>query len=198
MAVGTNVLLLFSCPPLISITSDFPVGQLFAAVGLKAHKDKDGLVYLPLIYPESAMLGIMAGVYVYVPESVCERYFARQLLQNYFLKTLWLIGWCAKQGKHDKGRAVLARLNGDAEGYDVDFYYGLLHHTVEIEMKRDEDEIRNKQTTFWQSVKETKEIFVGSNGLRTLIAFFPAAIQQLSGLAGVRALPKDVGIGDIT
>ena len=90
--------------------------------------------------------------------------------------------WCAARGQHDRGRAIVNRLNGGIPGYDVDFHYGLLRQTVELEQKRSK-EMTGGEESFWQTIKNTKEIFIGVNGRRTLIAFMPAAVQQLTGLA---------------
>ena len=103
----------------------------------------------------------MAFIYAYIPESPY---------------------WLAGRGYHDRGRAVIERLNGRIKDYDVDFHYGLLRQTVDLEQKHNR-ELTGGEETFWQTVKNTKEIFIGVNLRRTLIAFMPAAVQQLTGLA---------------
>lgn len=80
---------------------------------------------------------------------------------------------------------MLKRINGGVQGYDVDAHYDILRRTVEHEMGRNGIE-SGRQITIWENIKSTKEIFVGTNGFRTLIAFMPAAVQQLTGLAVVR------------
>jgi hypothetical protein len=66
----------------------------------------------------------------------------------------------------------------------VDHHYNILQRTVEHEMGRNNIEA-GRQITIWENIKSTKEIFIGTNGFRTLIAFMPAAVQQLTGLAVV-------------
>ena len=87
--------------------------------------------------------------------------------------------WCAGHDQHDRGRSTVARLNGGIEGYDVDFHYSLIRRTVELERKRAR-EILGEKKPFWKDVWDTREIFFGVNGFRTLIAFMPAAVQQVS------------------
>lgn len=153
------------------IESRYGLGQLFASAALKILADKQPYNYLDLIYTEWAMLGIMLAIYIYMPESP------------------W---WCANHGHHERGRAIVARLNGGIEGYDVDFHYEIIRQTVEHEQAvAAERRGRGKKTAggdgakgeWWRGIWEAREVFVGVNGFRTLVAFFPAGVQQISGLA---------------
>lgn len=110
--------------------------------------------------------GIMIVIYVFIPESPY---------------------WYATHGYHEKGRAVIERLNGGVDGYDVDFHYGIVQRTVELEMIAAK-ELHGEKKPFWKDVWDTREIFKGVNGFRTLVAFMPAAVQQLTGLAVVSIL----------
>jgi hypothetical protein len=123
----------------------------------------------------------MLVVYLYIPESP------------------W---WCANRDQHERGRAVLSRLNGGIKGYDVDFHYGLIKKTVGLEREA-AAQLHGPSKGFWHDVWSLRELFIGVNGVsfgilhmperrkltvaqfRTLVAFFPPATQQISGLAVV-------------
>nr|XP_031857210.1 uncharacterized protein CI109_007374 [Kwoniella shandongensis]KAA5524282.1 hypothetical protein CI109_007374 [Kwoniella shandongensis] len=139
----------------------YSIGQLFASAALKILADKQPFNYLDLIYTEWAMLGIMLIIYIYIPESP------------------W---WCANHEHHDRGRAIIKRLNGGIEGYNVEYHYDIIQKTVEHE-KQMKIEAYGPDEGMWKRITDIREIFIGSNGMRTLIAFFPAAVQQISGLA---------------
>lgn len=123
--------------------------------------DKTPYNYLTPIYIEWAMLGIMLAVYLYIPETPY---------------------WCANNGQHDRGRAVVQRLNGGIKGYDVDFHYNLIRRAVDKE-KSYQKQIDGDGRGFLQELANVKEVLVGVNGFRTLIAFWPAFVQQIGGLA---------------
>lgn len=90
--------------------------------------------------------------------------------------------WCANTGRHDQGRKIIARLNGGIEGYDVDYHYDLIKRAVEKE-KSYQKQIDGDSRGFLQELANVKEVFIGINGFRTLIAFWPAFVQQIGGLA---------------
>lgn len=111
--------------------------------------------------------------------------------------------WCATSGNHERGRAVIQRLNGGIEGYDVDFHYNLIRQAVDKE-KSFQKQIDGDRGGFLQELANVKEVLVGINGVsgasvshahrkgrltqsqfRTLIAFWPAFVQQMAGLAVV-------------
>ncbi|GFZ46073.1 hypothetical protein JCM24511_04319 [Saitozyma sp. JCM 24511] len=122
----------------------YAVGQLFASAALKILANTQPYNYLDLIYTEWAMLGIMLGVYFYIPESP------------------W---WCANHDKDERGRAIVARLNGGIEGYNVDFHYEIIKRTVERE-RAISKALHGESLGFWQDVWATREIFMGVNGVR--------------------------------
>ncbi len=87
----------------------------------------------------------------------------------------------------------------------MDFHYGIIRKTVEMEQNY-AHELHGEKKSFWQDVIDTREIFYGVNGVRlvcdepllsetdteapqfrTLVAFMPAAVQQLTGLTVVRS-----------
>ncbi|WWD19437.1 hypothetical protein CI109_103897 [Kwoniella shandongensis] len=146
---------------LITYTIWYDIGQVLASTALKVLADKRPLNYLDLIYTEWAVIGIMLVVYLYIPESP------------------W---WYANHDQHEKGRAVLQRINGKIQGYDVDYHYGLIKQTVEVE-REVALELHGPSKGIWDDIKSFKEVFTGVNGFRTLVAFFPPATQQISGLA---------------
>ncbi|RSH90015.1 hypothetical protein EHS25_001348 [Saitozyma podzolica] len=146
---------------LITYTIWYDLGQLAASIALKVLEDKAPHNYLNLIYTEWAMIGIMLVVYLYIPESP------------------W---WCANRDQHERGRAALTRLNGGIKGYDVDFHYGLIKKTVGLEREA-AAQLHGPSKGFWHEVWSLRELFIGVNGFRTLVAFFPPATQQISGLA---------------
>ncbi|OWT36126.1 sugar transporter [Cryptococcus neoformans Bt1] len=139
----------------------YAIGQLFASAALKVLADQQPYNFLDLIYTEWAMIGIMIMVYLYLPESP------------------W---WCANHDKHDRGRAIVERLNGGIEGYDVDFHYSLIKKTVDNE-KAQKRAALGADRGVLKGLWDCREVFTGANGFRTLVAFYPAAIQQMSGLA---------------
>ncbi|KAK8853025.1 hypothetical protein IAR55_003726 [Kwoniella newhampshirensis] len=147
---------------LITYTIWYDIGQLLASTALKVLANKQPNNYLDLIYTEWAVIvSIMLAVFLYLPESP------------------W---WCANHDKHDRGRAILARLNGNIQGYDVDFHYGLIKQTVEIEREA-ALQLHGPIKGFWHDVRSFNEVITGVNGFRTLVAFFPPATQQISDLS---------------
>jgi hypothetical protein len=80
--------------------------------------------------------------------------------------------WLAQRGKHDRAKAVLRRVNGSVEGYDVDTEYAIL--VAEIEDGR-------RLTAQMNSVS-ILSLFRGTNLRRTLISFGPFGWQQWIGV----------------
>lgn len=144
----------------------YGIGQLCASICLKVLNDNQPKNYLDAIYTEWAMVGILLAIYLYIPESPY---------------------WCAMHGHDERGRKVMRRLYGGIEGYDTDYHYNVIKVTVGHEhSQRAEDEPKTPTTVkqwFVQNALDLKQIFTGSNGLRTLIAFWPSAVQQIGGLA---------------
>lgn len=139
----------------------YGIGQLFASVALKVLNDSQPLNYLDAVYTEWAMVGLLLGIYLYIPESPY---------------------WCALHGRHDTGRKVMKRLYESIDGFDTDYHYDIIKVTVEQE----QEDVQGPSSTLRERVRinlsELKQIFTGTNGLRTLIAFMPSAVQQIGGL----------------
>lgn len=110
--------------------------------------EKSPYNYLTPIYIEWAMIGIMLGVYLYIPETPY---------------------WCAFHGQHERGRAIVNRLNGKIDGYDVDFHYGLIRQAVEKELSY-QKQIDGDKTGFAQELMNVKEVLVGINGVSWLFS----------------------------
>lgn len=139
----------------------YGVGQLFASVALKVLNERQPLNYLDAVYTEWAMVGLLLGIYLYIPESPY---------------------WCAHHGRHEAGRKVMRRLYGGISGYDTDYHYDIIKVTVEQERGSPHDENATLRDRIRTNLGELRQIFTGSNGLRTLIAFMPSAVQQIGGL----------------
>ncbi|WWC64295.1 uncharacterized protein I303_106905 [Kwoniella dejecticola CBS 10117] len=163
---------------LIFYSAWYGIGQLCSSLALKVMNDKSPYNYLTPIYTEWAMLGLMAIVYLHIPESPF---------------------WCASVGKHDKGRAVIKRLNGGIEGYDVDYHYNIIKRSIEKEQSY-QKQIDGESHGFITELRNVKEVFIGVNGFRTLIAFWPACVQQIGGLAVLSSyssyFAQQAGFGD--
>lgn len=139
----------------------YGVGQLFASVALQILNTNDPTDYLTAIYSEWSVVGILLGIYIIIPESPV---------------------WCAIHGRHERGRKVMGRLYSRIDGYDTDYHYNIIKATVEEEQARAHAEDGDRKRSLWQHLLDFKMIFTGTNGLRTLIAFMPSAVQQIGGL----------------
>ncbi|KAL8292368.1 hypothetical protein RQP46_001834 [Phenoliferia psychrophenolica] len=134
----------------------FVVGQLVAPIVLQQNNKKTPYEFRTPIYSQWAMIGAIIILWSILPESP------------------W---WLAAKGRHEDGRAVLERLNGKIEGYDVDHEYGIMVATIEEERRAS---ALLKSQSFVQ-------IFYGTDGWRTLIACWPKCMQQLTGLTLVNS-----------
>jgi SP family general alpha glucoside:H+ symporter-like MFS transporter len=114
-----------------------------SSIALKVLADNEPTNYLTAVYTEWAMLGIMGIVYLFIPESPY---------------------WCAGKGNDDRGRKIIEQLNGDIEGYDVDFHYSLVKRTVELEQEHARRVHGDNQGVKAQLV-EFKELFTGVDGV---------------------------------
>jgi SP family general alpha glucoside:H+ symporter-like MFS transporter len=128
---------------LIGYSFNYGFGQLCASIALKVLNDRTPMVYLTAIYVEFAMLGIMLAVYLVIPETPY---------------------WCANSGNHERGRAVIQRLNGGISGYDVDYHYNLIRRTVDKE-KSYQKQLDGDGRGFLQELANVKEVLVGINGV---------------------------------
>lgn len=78
----------------------------------------------------------------------------------------------------------MRRLYGGIDGYDTDYHYDIIKVTVEREHGGQAETIASvgfKQIVL-DNMSDLKQIFTGTNGIRTLIAFMPSAVQQIGGL----------------
>ncbi|KAF7553525.1 hypothetical protein G7Z17_g3531 [Cylindrodendrum hubeiense] len=100
----------------------FVLGQLFASVALNRLNASDPMDFRTPIYSQWGMIGVIAIIFVLLPE------------------TPW---WLVSQGKLDKAAKVLKLCNGHIEGYDVQEHIGIMNATVMMERhiaKRDSKE----------------------------------------------------------
>lgn len=74
------------------------------------------------------------------------------------------VGWCANHDKHDRGRAIVERLNGGIEGYDVDFHYSLIKKTVDNE-KAQKRAALGADRGVLKGLWDCREVFTGANGV---------------------------------
>lgn len=87
------------------------MGQLLAAVALNGVEvSGDPLNYKPALYCGFGFSAMIFAILLYIPES--PRFYARK-------------------GKHEQAMAVLRRLNGNVEGYNVELEYAVLSKEVE-------------------------------------------------------------------
>ncbi|KAF5004462.1 hypothetical protein FDECE_9042 [Fusarium decemcellulare] len=80
--------------------------------------------------------------------------------------------WCAARGLEEKSKRIFGMLHRNIDGYDVDHQYNLVIMTVEHERAVAAEQRREH----WWS------IFRGTDGLRTVVAFWPGFAQQCIGL----------------
>ncbi|WVF67376.1 hypothetical protein IAT40_002131 [Kwoniella sp. CBS 6097] len=113
------------------------------------------------ILTQWAFLAIMLPIFLYLPETPA-----------YF----------AARGQHDKGVAVLRRVNGGIKGYNVEAEYEIIKNIIVEEQEKMAALGLTDQN--WRGVLRSYiECFKGSNFKRTIAAALPASCQQLTGLA---------------
>ncbi|KAJ5923146.1 hypothetical protein N7454_008391 [Penicillium verhagenii] len=103
----------------------FVVGQLFASVGLNELKSIDPYDFRTPIYSQWAMVGVIAIIFILLPESP------------------W---WLASVNKLEQTKKVLLRCHGYIEGYDVQQQVDIMTTTVAAE--REQAEL-NGELGFW-------------------------------------------------
>ncbi|KAJ6089811.1 hypothetical protein N7467_005027 [Penicillium canescens] len=103
----------------------FVVGQIFASVALKELSAHDAYDFRVPIYTQWAMVGIIAIIFVLMPESP------------------W---WLVSKGKIDQAAKVLNRCNGKVDGYSVDEQIEIMNATVAEERILAE---RNSEEGIW-------------------------------------------------
>jgi SP family general alpha glucoside:H+ symporter-like MFS transporter len=135
------------------IISWFVTGALLAAVALKVLDDQHPLDYKLPLYSQFAMIGLLALIYLILPESP------------------W---WLVSAGKDDsRTRSVLLKLKQGVPDYDVDLELEVMKNTV------DEQRRRSK----YEGSIPVRAIFQGLNGKRLIIALWPKLTQQFVGLS---------------
>ncbi|CAI7656076.1 unnamed protein product [Penicillium pancosmium] len=87
----------------------FVVGQIFASVALQELSANDPYDFRVPIYTQWAMVGVIAIIFVFIPESP------------------W---WLVSKGKIDEAAQILTRCNGNVEGYSVDEQIEVMTATV--------------------------------------------------------------------
>lgn len=127
------------------------VGSFCANIALFSLNNNDPFNFKNAIYTQWAMIGVMAGIFLYLPESPA---------------------WCVTRGLEARAKDCLRKINGNVEGYDVDYQYNLLSMAVEHEKAV---AIEQKREKWWS-------IFLGTDGRRTLTALWTNLSQQFIGL----------------
>ncbi|KAJ5297538.1 hypothetical protein PENANT_c005G03852 [Penicillium antarcticum] len=103
----------------------FVVGQIFASVALKELSAHDPYDFRVPIYTQWAMIGVIAIIFILMPESP------------------W---WLVSKGKIDQAAKVLNRCNGKVDGYSVDGQIEIMTATVTEERILAE---RNSEEGMW-------------------------------------------------
>lgn len=93
----------------------YVIGQLMASVSLQQLNKKHPEDYLTAIYTQFAMLGLLAILYLFLPE------------------TPWFL---ISSGQTGKARLLLQRLKGNVPGYNVDIELAVLQNTIEEQRNR--------------------------------------------------------------
>lgn len=93
----------------------YVIGQLMASVSLQQLNKKHPDDYLTAIYTQFGMLGLLAILYFFLPE------------------TPWFL---ISSGQTDKARKLLQRLKGGIPGYDVDTELAVLQNTIDEQRHR--------------------------------------------------------------
>ena len=140
----------------------YGVGQLFASIALEVLNERTPNNYLDAIYTEWAVVGVLLGIYFYIPESPY---------------------WCSLHGQHDKGQKAMERLYGGVKDFDTEYHYLVIRRTVEEEQLVAGEDADPESSAIIRNLKDIKAVFTGTNAQRTLIAFMPSAVQQIGGLA---------------
>ena len=81
----------------------------------------------------------------------------------------------ARKRLDDRAKLALKKLYGRAQGYDVEFEYGVMR----LELEHEEAQRRDSKAS------TVKEIFTGSNLRRTMASFFGVVMLQWSGASVV-------------
>ncbi|KAH8885823.1 general substrate transporter [Thozetella sp. PMI_491] len=136
---------------LASFSLAFALGQVFQAVAIKILQQTEPLKFRNIFYSEFLFCGLWLIPMLYLPESPA---------------------WCARNGKHERGKKALQRLIGNVEGYDVDHEYAVIKYEV------DESTALSKAT----SQSEWKMMLTKLNLKRAVIATLPFTFQNIVGV----------------
>lgn len=82
----------------------------------------------------------------------------------------------------EKGKAILRRVNGNVEGYDLEEEYVIIKNTI-LEERREMEHLGLNNHDFKQLIRSYVECLRGTNARRTFASALPACAQQLTGLA---------------
>nr|XP_036575076.1 MFS alpha-glucoside [Colletotrichum truncatum]KAF6781586.1 MFS alpha-glucoside [Colletotrichum truncatum] len=139
------------------------IGKFLANLVLMLCQQTDALNYKIPILTQWGFLGLMLPIFLWLPETAA---------------------YYAARDQDEEGKATLRRVNGSADGYDVEVEYSIIKNTI-LEEKREKFEQGNGEDG--QSFKEVMDSYVecfrGTNFKRTIGAALPSCSQQLSGLS---------------
>ncbi|KAF2008744.1 general substrate transporter [Aaosphaeria arxii CBS 175.79] len=144
------------------------VGSFFAYVALQTMAKKHPYIWLHPIYTQWAQIGIMLGIYIFLPESPA---------------------WCVTVNQMERAKKELLRMNGKVEGYNVDQQLQVLvlaidhERTVAAEQRQEKwyaifrgTDGRRTLTALWTNMSQQ---FIGL----TLFGTFGTYFFQQAGLA---------------
>lgn len=100
----------------------FGMGGFAAAIGLQIAVTGEG--YKNPIYSQFLFIGLMAIAFIIIPESPCE----------YSLGSA-KTGFYLNKDQPEKAKAVLRRIYGGIEGYDVELEYRVLNYERELQLR---------------------------------------------------------------
>jgi hypothetical protein len=113
------------------------------------------------------MIGLSIMIFVFLPESPCERFLA------FSIGPLLPIGWLVSKGKVDKARKVLESKYKNVKGYNIDGELAIIAATIE----------QQRAMAAAGKAEGPFAIFKGLNGKRFLIGSWPKVLQQFVGLS---------------
>ncbi|KAK5172683.1 uncharacterized protein LTR77_002803 [Saxophila tyrrhenica] len=135
------------------------LGKFLAPLVLTVREAADPYDYKVPILTQCAFVGIMLPILLWLPET-----------PSYY----------AARDMDDRGKAMLRRVNGNVQGYDVDAEYAIIRNTIVHEFKRDE---ATRERGWKSTLRSYGTCFSRLHARRTLGAALPACAQQLTGLA---------------
>ncbi|CAI6068987.1 unnamed protein product [Clonostachys chloroleuca] len=136
---------------LMSYNLWWTAGTFFAYVAMEALSVSHTEDWLIPVYTQWAHIGLMAIIYLILPESPA---------------------WAVARGKHDRARKALTQLYKGVEDFD-------LEHQMQVLVMLSEHEA---EVAAMQSREKWYAIFQGTDGFRTIVAFWTLVSQQFTGL----------------